>query len=247
MVAVELVEPLNVAILPLAFLALGAATAVRSRPAEHETRDRFRQSANHQDCADYSPRTNDRAGAPYALLASLIALALALFLGVTMVAGDAYMFHGTNSGPGRPYNLAAAKDANRLLPYWPDPALELAQIKAFDSLNSVPAAPADLAAARQWTAVAVSRDPKNPALWTLLAGAEVDIKAYVLARTDYDRVLSCDKWYTQALQGLAQLAETDHDWSRAVHFYRLALTTAVNDGWRCRRRCARRSALRKGT
>ena len=27
----------------------------------------------------------------------------------------------------------------------------------------------------------------------------------------------------------AQLAETDHDWSRAVHFYRLALTTAVND------------------
>jgi len=109
------------------------------------------------------------------------------------------------------------------------PALELAQIKAFDSLNSVSAAPADLAVARQWTAVAVSRDPKNPALWTLLAGAEVDIKAYGLARTDYDRALSCDKWYTQALQGLAQLAETDHDWSRAIHFYRLALTTAVND------------------
>ena len=98
-----------------------------------------------------------------------------------------------------------------------------------DSLNSVSAARADLAAARQWTAVAVSRDPKNPALWTLLAGAEVDIKAYELARTDYDRALSCDKWYTQALQGLAQLAETDHDWSRAIHFYRLALTTAVND------------------
>jgi tetratricopeptide (TPR) repeat protein len=146
-----------------------------------------------------------------------------------MVTGDAYMFHGTNSGPGRPYNLAAAKDANRLLPYWPDPALELAQIKAFDSLNSVSAAPADLAAARQWTAVAVRRDPKNPALWTLLARAEVDIKAYGLARTDYDRALSCDKLYTQALQGLAQLAETDHDWSRAVRFYRLALTTAVND------------------
>ena len=32
MVAVELVEPLNLAILPLAFLALGAATAVRLKP-----------------------------------------------------------------------------------------------------------------------------------------------------------------------------------------------------------------------
>jgi hypothetical protein len=228
MVAVELVEPLNVAILPLAFLALGAATAMRLRPSGAED-DPARQLANDQDVRTYSPRTRDRTGAPYALIASVIALALALFLGVTMVTGDAYMFHGTNSGPGRPYSLAAAKDANRLLPYWPDPALELAQIKAFDSLNSVSAAPADLAAARQWTAVAVSRDPKNPALWTLLAGAEVDIKAYGLARTDYDRALSCDKWYTQALQGLAQLAETDHDWSRAIHFYRLALTTAVND------------------
>ncbi len=228
MVAVELVEPLNVAILPLAFLALGAATAVRSRPAERPDKVAC-QLADQQTVQTHDRGTNDRAGAPYARVASIIAIVLALFLGVTMVTGDAYMFHGTNSGPGRPYNLAAAKDANRLLPYWPDPALELAQIKAFDSLTSVSAAPADLAAARQWTAAAVSRDPKNPALWTLLAGAEVDIKAYGLARTDYDRALSCDKWYTQALQGLARLAETDHDWSRAIHFYRLALTTAVND------------------
>jgi hypothetical protein len=146
-----------------------------------------------------------------------------------MVAGDAYMFHGTNSGPGRPFNLAAAKDANRLLPYWPDPALELAQIKAFDSLTSVSAAPVDLAAARQWTAVAVSRDSRNPTLWTLLAGADVEVKEHGLAHTDYYRALSCDKWYAQALQGLGQLAGMDHDWGQAVHFYRLALTVAVHD------------------
>jgi tetratricopeptide (TPR) repeat protein len=228
MVAVELVEPLNVAILPLAFLALGAATAVRLRPAEIPDKV-ARQLADQPTVPTHDPGTNDRAGAPYARVASIIAAGLALFLGVTMVTGDAYMLRGTNSGPGRPYNLAAAKDANRLLPYWPDPALELAQIKAFDSLNSVSAAATDLAAARQWTTVAVSRDSKNPALWTLLAGADLEIKEYRLARTDYDRALSRDKWYTQALQGLAQLAETDHDWSRAIHFYRLALTTAVND------------------
>jgi hypothetical protein len=228
MVAVELVEPLNVAVLPLAFLALGAAIATRLRPVGAEDKA-VRHLANHQDVRSSSPPTKDGAGVPYARVASIIALALALFLGVTIVTGDAYMLRGTNSGPGRPYNLAAAKDANRLLSYWPDPALELAQIKAFDSLNSVSAAAADLAAARLWTADAVSRDPKNPALWTLLAGADLEIKAYGLARTDYDRALSCDKWYTQALQGLGELAETDHDWSRAIHFYRLALTTAVND------------------
>jgi hypothetical protein len=146
-----------------------------------------------------------------------------------MVSGDAYMFRGTNSGPGRPFNLAAAKDANRLLPYWPDSALELAQIKAFDSVNSGSAASADLAAARQWTAVAASRDSRNSELWVLLAGADVEFKQYGLARTDYYRALSCDKWYTQAFQGLGQLAGIDHDWGQAIHFYRLALTTAVHD------------------
>ena len=228
MVAVELVEPLNVAVLPLAFLALGAATAVRWRPAGPPG-DTARQVTDKDALQSDSPHTNRGVVAPYALITTIVALALALFLGVTMVAGDAYMFHGTNSGPGRPFNLAAAKDANRLLPYWPDPALELAQIKAFDSLTSVSAAPVDLAAARQWTAVAVSRDSRNPTLWTLLAGADVEVKEHGLAHTDYYRALSCDKWYAQALQGLGQLAGMDHDWGQAVHFYRLALTVAVHD------------------
>jgi hypothetical protein len=62
-----------------------------------------------------------------------------------------------------------------------------------------------------------------------LASADVEVKAYGLARTEYYRALSCDKWYVQALQGLGQLAGMDHDWSQAVHFYRLALEAAVRD------------------
>jgi hypothetical protein len=229
MVAVELVDPINVAVLPLAFLALGAAIAVRLRPAGAEDDDATRRLADQQAVQVHSPQARHRAIAPYARITTIVALALALFLGVTMVSGDAYMFRGTNSGPGRPFNLAAAKDANRLLPYWPDSALELAQIKAFDSVNSGSAASADLAAARQWTAVAASRDSRNSELWVLLAGADVEFKQYGLARTDYYRALSCDKWYTQAFQGLGQLAGIDHDWGQAIHFYRLALTTAVHD------------------
>jgi hypothetical protein len=228
MVAVELVEPLNLAILPLAFLALGAATAVRWRPAEMPS-DTAHQLADQQAVQVHSPNTNQRAVSLYARITTMVALVLALFLGTTMVTGDIYMFHGTNSGPGRPFNLAAAKDANRLLPYWPDPALELAQIKAFDSLNNRSTSPADLAEARQWTAVAVSRDSGSPQLWTLLASADVELKAFGLARTDYNRALSCDKWFTPALQGLGQLAGMAHNWNAADRYYRLALTTAADD------------------
>jgi hypothetical protein len=228
MVAVELVEPINVAILPLAFLALGTAVAVRLGPDDAEG-DPVLPLPEWPTGQTRDPAPKHRVEAPYGVVVTTIAVVSALFLGVTMVAGDAYMFRGTNFGPGRPYNLAAAKDSNRLLPYWPDPALELAQIKAFDSLGSVATATEDLVAARQWTAVAVNRDQRNPALWTLLAGANLELKAYGPARADYYRALSCDRWYTQAYQGLAQVAGTEHDWSRAVHFYRLALTTAVQD------------------
>jgi hypothetical protein len=223
MVAVELVEPLNLAVLPLAFLALGAATAVRPKP-EHAPGATVCQLA-----APPADHVTSRGVAVSARIVTVVALVLALFLGATMVTGDAYMFRGTNFRPGQPFNLAAANDANRLMPYWPDTALELAQIKAFDSLTRVSTAKTDLAEARQWTAIAVSRDSRNPQLWTLLAVSDVDLKAYGLARSEYYRALSCDKWFTQALQGLGQLAGINGNWKQALHFYRFALTTAGDD------------------
>lgn len=158
---------------------------------------------------------------------TLVTVAMALFLGVTMVMGDAYVVNGTNQSSGRPFNLAAAKDANRLLPYWPKSALEVAQVLAFDSLTSGHGAKADLAESRHWTAVAVSRDSSDPDLWTLLAGADVELKAYGLAHTEYQRALECDRWYTQALEGLGQLAVVQRNWKAAVHWYRLAVATDV--------------------
>ena len=165
----------------------------------------------------------------YVRITTLVAVALALFLGVTMVLGDAYMLSGTDHGPYQPYNLAAAKDANRLLPYWPDSALEVAQIEAFDSATAGRAGTAALVESRQWTVTAVSRDSSDPRLWTLLGGADVEIKAYGLGRTEYYRALSFDRWYTPALVGLGQLAGTQHNWEEAIHWYRLALATVVKD------------------
>jgi hypothetical protein len=228
MIATELVEPINIAVLPLAFLALGAATAVRFRP-ESTPGDTARRLEEQQPSTVDGPRPHARGVPVYARVTTVVALAAALFLGVTMVVGDAYMFRATNFAPGQPYNLAAASDGNRLLPYWPDSSLKLAQIEAFDSLNGTSTATSHLSQARRWTAVAASRDSHNPQLWTMLAVADVDIKAYGLARTEYYRALSCDKWFTQALQGLGQLAGIHHNWNAAAHFYRLALTTAGHD------------------
>jgi hypothetical protein len=226
MIAVELVEPLNVAILPLAFLGLGAATAVSLRP-EGIPGGVSRQAVG-QPPVQSSPNRGRAAGL-YPRVTTVVALALALFLGLTMLIGDAYLFRGTNYRPGQPFNLAAAKDANRLLPYWPDSALEVAQIRAFQSVTASSARSAALVASRHWTAIAVSRDSKSPDLWTLLAGADVELRADELARAEYYRALSCDKWYTQALQGLGRLAGIQHNWNGAVHFYRLALLTVVKD------------------
>jgi hypothetical protein len=226
MFATELVEPINIAVIPLAFLALGAATALRSMP-DCSPSDTTRQLAEQQTAEVKGPRSSGRSAAAY--VTTIVALTLALFLGATMVAGDAYMFRGTNFAPGQPYNLAVANEANRLLPYWPDSVLELSQIEAFDSLIRSSTSVAHLGEARRWTAVAASRDTDNPELWTLLAVADTELKAYGLARTEYQRALSCDRWFTQALQGLGQLATTSHNWNEAVHYYRLALTTAERD------------------
>ena len=247
MLATELVEPINIAVLPLAFLALGAATAVRSRP-ETVPGGPSRLAEDRKTVQVRSPEEKGRGVAVYIRVTTIVAVALALFLGVTMVTGDAYMFRGTNFAPGQPYDLAAASDGNRLLPYWPDSALKLAQIEAFDSISGVSStATAHLAEARRWTAVAVNRDSHSPQLWTLLAVADVDLKAYGRARTEYYRALSCDKWFTQALQGLGQLAGIEHNWSEAIHFYRLALTTAKYDaGLAAPLRVLLSSALRAG-
>ena len=75
--------------------------------------------------------------------------------------------------------------------------------------------------------MALGRDSSDPRIWTLLAGANSELKAFGAARTDYLRALSCDRWYTQAFQGLGQLAGSQRNWKEAVHWYALALKTVV--------------------
>ena len=109
MIAVGLVEPMNVAILPLVFLGLGAATAVRMR-----THDKPAADASQPESGQLTPNgavtLNARRASPYAIVTTIVALAIALLLGGTMVVGDAYMFNGTHHALGQPYDIYRLED-----------------------------------------------------------------------------------------------------------------------------------------
>ena len=217
MLAVELVEPLDVAVLPLAFLALGAAVASRSRRPPNAV------------AVTTETVLHDSAYGRIGAVVTVAAVLVALALGVTMVAGDALMYSATHFEPGTPYNLAKAKDANTLMPYWPDSALTVAKVEAFDAIERGNVNKAILAKSRHWTVVALGRDPRNPELWTLLGNSDLEVNAYALARSDYLRALACDHWFTQALEGLGGVAAAGHHWGEAVSWYRLAVETAVSE------------------
>ena len=113
------------------------------------------------------------------------------------------------------------------MPYWPKSACRSCSGPGVRQPDERVWRQDDLAELCYWTAVAVSRDSSDPDLWTLLAGADVELKAYGLAHTEYQRALECDRWYTQALEGLGQLAVVQRNWKAAVHWYRLAVATDV--------------------
>ena len=127
MIAVALVEPMNVAVLPLAFLGLGAANG--SAP------ETWRNGRPHllptSLRAAEGRLAGERAG-PGSVCPriTLVTVAMALFLGVTMVMGDAYVVNGNEPefGPavqsrrckGREQTLAllAEVSVSKLLRSW---------------------------------------------------------------------------------------------------------------------------------
>ncbi|MGA2527559.1 MAG: O-antigen ligase family protein [Acidimicrobiales bacterium] len=228
LIAVNLVEPLNIAILPLAFLALGAATALR-RDVPHVRAAPAPQLEPQPVSSSSGAAATERSTAPYAAITTFAVVAIALLVGVTMVLGDADMARGTDYRQGQVFSLSTTKNASTLLPYWPDSALEVAQVEAYESLTPASVDLRILAESRNWTAVAASRDSRNPHIWVLLGSADLELKQYQQARVAYLHALSCDRWYTQAFEGLGAVAEAQRDWTQAVHWYRTALVTAELD------------------
>ncbi|MGH9295734.1 MAG: O-antigen ligase family protein, partial [Acidimicrobiales bacterium] len=121
LLAVELVEPMNIGVTPLAFLAIGAAAAGLGRPA------RLATSVLPEHAGASSDRRSGGAAAglrsrraPAAVTA--LAVVAALFVGVTMIAGDYFYTQAKTST----FNESNPTRANTLWPYWPESAIEVA-------------------------------------------------------------------------------------------------------------------------
>jgi hypothetical protein len=203
---VELVEPLNIVLTWLAFLALGAASVRTAGSAKAETLE----------------SAGPALIKPVGRLATTVLVGAALFLGGTMVAGDVALAHS----PPSLYENTEATSANRLLPYWPESAMSVARLHQYLAATSTDQAAkrAEIAASLPWWRAAASRAPFDPSGWTSLGDAEGYLGRYSVAISDYELALHKDPSYAFAFQGLGYVAAEQHRWSDAVRCWSTELT-----------------------
>jgi hypothetical protein len=206
--AVELVEPMNVGVTPLAFLALGAALA-----------------ASRGEAWEAVPARGARLGLPgsRARAFAIVLGCLALLPAGVLVAGDYFLHRAQQT-----FSLSDARHADTLLPIWPQSADEVANVYAYESVVDHPASQADLLLSRQWGATAASRDPSDVGLWVELAAADLQLGDLRQAQADAQRALADDRYSTAALTAVGTTDGAAGDWAGAIAAYREVLV--VNPG-----------------
>ncbi len=235
MLVVELIEPLNIGITPVALLALGAASvSVAGQPVGLAVFREWRHPAAGTVAEPAPPAgatANEAANAgagrgrfrPSAVVTALLVVA-SLFVGVTMVVGDHYLLSNYQDVLRQP-KIVAGKDANGLLPYWSESAEAVAEGYLWASdFNNAGLTPVKEALA--WYATAVQRFPASPVLPAQMGALELQLGNRVAARQQYLRALALDPWTFYALEGLGTMAKEAHDWRTSLYWYDRALTVA---------------------
>lgn len=206
--AVKLVEPLNIGVAPLAFLAFGVAVAGWLASRESRTGAELERSA---------PAAL-REGSVSSRLLSAVAVALALALGGTMLLGD-YQYSKTQLGL---QQLPAANEANELMPYWPETSAELGFYWRYEYAISHGTAVkrADLEAARRAYVTTASRDSADPSVWWFVGQMDQLLGRSGPAAVAYRHSLTDYPWYPPSLGSLAGIDVGAHHWAAAVRLYR---------------------------
>ncbi len=196
--AVEMVEPLNVGTLPLAALAIGAALPVAT-VAVGDSRTVRRRLGTLQ----------------------LVLLVLALGFDGVALAGDA----ATNTGQSRTDYGSATLGAS-LLRVWSAPAVAAAGVANFDAINS--ARPAMWRnRARSLYLEALQRDPTDPGTWFALGETDVQLGQYSAAADAFAHSLRWNPSGAQALTALGLLAERRRDWRVAYTYFARAVNDSI--------------------
>ncbi|HXY44335.1 MAG TPA: O-antigen ligase family protein [Acidimicrobiales bacterium] len=242
MLAVELIEPLNVGVTPVALLALGAATvSLAGQPVGLAALRRWRRAPASTQVANplehpapenppdelgegASSEPSGRRRRSPSLVVSPLLVAAAVFLAITMVVGDHYML--TSYEDIVPHSkIATADDANRLLPYWGESAAEVAEAYDWES-SYTNGGPAEVEEALAWYGTASGRFGANP-LWPSEAGAlELQIGDRAAAERDDYHALTLDPYTYLALEGLGTIAKQEGEFAVSLAWYRKALVVA---------------------
>jgi O-antigen ligase len=209
LIAMELAEPLNVAVLPVALGLLGAASplAAFDRTGEPDV-------ARQRDGPVPIPRIG-RAIVSVATVVGLVAAAL-------FIAGDGVMLRGQGQ-----FDLAqdsaalsSGSTANTLLSAWPDPAELLSETHFYLSLGDHPG---EQEQAIHWAEVAVSRDPTNPSLLGMLASYQLDAGKFEAAKQSSLRAEKYLPYWPVTLNDLGIASLVLGEQSEARHWFAISL------------------------
>jgi O-antigen ligase len=205
----ELAEPLNVALTPIAFMALGAAVPAKGGedvPAGGRDPTLMRR----------------RVGLAAAILAVVAVLpASAVVVGdLALARGQAKFEVAQDAGA-----LRDANDAEILLAPWAEAPSLLARTHLY---LAVAGAPSETSRAVRWARVAAGRDPTNPGPATTLASYQLYAKDLAGARSSARRVLAAAPWYAPAMTVLGRIAFASGDDARGRYWYRRSLAIDPN-------------------
>lgn len=202
-VAVEMIEPLNVATLPLAALALGAAGTRVARAGQR---------------ASAVPPSRS----PGVLRGILVGLAVVV-AGVA-IAGDVEIARGQAQE-----SYPAARLGSDLLAVWSAPAALTAEVANYRSFATRDG-PLWSHRARDWYRVALTRDPTDPGLWFDIGEADVRLGQTRAATAAFEQSLRWNPSGAQALTALGILAEHRSDWPAAAGYFTRAVAVSNDYG-----------------
>lgn len=243
MLAVELVDPLNVAITPVALLALGAATVTAGgQPTGLAALRHWRPGSGARlsaadgatlvadtspaEAADVNVVTGTRRRLHPGAFASALLTAVALFIGARMLVGDHDLLESSNAL--QPTSkIATALQANRYLPYWPDPPEAVAQGYMLQSILSPSSS---LQPALSWELLAAHRDPADPELRSNVGTVQLELGDLAGARQQFLQSVKLDPWTFDSLAGLGTVAAHEKQWSASLYWYQRAAVVAPQVG-----------------
>jgi hypothetical protein len=194
----SLVEPLSLLVIPLAFLALGAA-AVPALAAEGSTN---------------RPAQIWPAGRVMAVVAGTVLALLGLYWGLQVNIGNDKLAVGTSSK-----NLQTLAQATSGMPMWADgPRAEASLLIAAG--RSSGGQRSDYVAATARTRTALSRDPTDPILWTQLGEEQFLLGELGASLTSYTTATHWDPSAPEGYIGLALIAAAHGDLGSTIRWDR---------------------------